>query len=186
VYYATASRHESVASETTPFEQRARLRRRDEAAADLMRRHLVGTGGHVGRAVRNCRSTVQFREQYNVNSIRSSFLHRRRGQNDNALDAKAQSFERTMKVSGFDSRGRVNIHVMPRSMGMSKCSLEGTIFTLEKALACFDSGSSRGYSPTTADGLKSRDSSGCLIVSVDFHGATFVPWCLQLLGIANE
>jgi hypothetical protein len=83
-----------------------------------------------------------------------------------------------MKVSGFDSRGRVNIHVMPRSMGMSKCSLEGTIFTLEKALACFDSGSSRG--------LKSRDSSGCLIVSVDFQGATFVPWCLQLLGIANE
>jgi hypothetical protein len=91
-----------------------------------------------------------------------------------------------MKVSGFDNRGRVNIHVMPRSLGLSKCSLEGTIITLEKALACYDSGSSRGYSATSGDGERSRDSSGCLIVSVDFQGATFVPWCLQLLGIANE
>jgi hypothetical protein len=180
LYYYT--RHESVASET-PFEQRARRRRRDEAATDLMRRHLVCTGGHVGQAVRNCRSTVQFREQFNVNSFRSSFLHQRKSQHG-ATDEKTQSFERSMKVSGFDSQGRVNIHVMTRSMGLSMCSLESTIFTLEKALACYDSANSRGYSPT--GGLKSRDSSDCLIMSVDFQGATFVPWCLQLLGMANE
>lgn len=104
---------EDAMSETS-IQRYTRLHRRDQAALDMIRRHLIECEGHIGEAVRSCRATIQFREENHVNDIRSCFD--RDGLTDEQRDLQARVQEgigNIMGLKGFDKRGRVNIQIIP-------------------------------------------------------------------------
>lgn len=196
----TATETDSTMEEMTAVERYTRIQRRDQAASDMVRRHLFASGGHIGEAVRSCRATLQFREEHQVNTRSKIWLESKRhvshdpdGNDDDYCwmehkCAAAESKSSILRLQGFDKRGRLNPLVKPSAASSSRKfarvdSLDASICMLEKAVALTEIKSCE--LPVGRSSLSdSQVSNESVVVTVNFDD--FVPWRVQFLAVTNE